>query len=86
MSNDVQYERDKFKRELVEVMARCSSEIKGLRQTIDRLAPKADAYDNLVVVLGLLPRPSTGMGEDLAWKLDRRVEELKKEEQVAHQG
>jgi hypothetical protein len=84
MSENIEYERDKLKRELVEVMARCSSEIKGLRGTIERLAPKADAYDNLVVVLGLLPRPSTGMSEDLAWKLDRRIEEIKKEDADAH--
>lgn len=63
-------------KEAIEMMNRCKQEITGLRAHIDRLKPKADAYDNLVVVLGLLPRPSVGMGEDLVWVLDKRIREL----------
>lgn len=62
--------------EAIEMMNRCKQEIMGMRATIDRLKPKADAYDNLVVVLGLLPRPSIGMGEDLVWIIDKRIREL----------
>ena len=62
--------------EAIEMMNRCRHEIIGMRATIDRLRPKADAYDNLVVVLGLLPRPSVGMGEDLVWIIDKRIQEL----------
>jgi hypothetical protein len=62
--------------EAIEMMNRCKQEIIGMRATIDRLKPKADAYDNLVVVLGLLPRQSVGMGEDLVWILDKRIREL----------
>jgi hypothetical protein len=62
--------------EAIEMMNRCKQEIVGMRATIDRLKPKADAYDNLVVVLGLLPRPSIGMGEDLVWIIDKRIREL----------
>ena len=62
--------------EAIEMMNRCKQEIIGMRATIDRLKPKADAYDNLVVVLGLLPRPSIGMGEDLVWIIDKRIREL----------
>lgn len=65
-------------KEAIEMMQRCSSEIKELRATIDRLAPKAHAYDQLSVVLGLLPQKSQGYGEDLAWTLDKRIGELKK--------
>lgn len=65
--------------EAIEMMRRASSEIKDLRRQIEHLAPKAAAYDNLAVVLGLLPRPSVGMAEDVAWRLDKRVEELKAE-------
>lgn len=36
----------------------------------------ADAYDNLVRVLRLLPQPSVGMGEDMVWILDKRIREL----------
>lgn len=63
-------------KEAVEMMNRCKQEIIGMRATIDRLKPKADAYDNLVIVLSLLPRPSIGMGEDLVWTLDKRIREL----------
>jgi hypothetical protein len=64
-------------REAIEMMARCSAEIKGLRADIERLRPKAEAYDNLAIVLnGLVPQPSRGMGEDLAWTLDKRIREV----------
>jgi hypothetical protein len=65
--------------EAIEMMNRCKQEIIGMRATIDRLKPKADAYDNLVTVLRLLPQPSVGMGEDLVWTLDKRIRELKPE-------
>ncbi len=62
--------------EAIEMMNRCKQEIIGLRAVIDRIKPKAEAYDNLVVVLGLLPRPSVGAGEDLVWIIDKRIREL----------
>ena len=62
--------------EAIEMMNRCKHEIMGLRATIDRLQPKADAYDNLASVLRLLPQPSRGMGEDVVWTLNKRIEEL----------
>lgn len=63
-------------KEAIEMMNRCKHEIMNLRATIDRLQPKADAYDNLAIVLGLLPRQSVGMGENLVWVLDKRIREL----------
>lgn len=62
--------------EAIEMMNRCKQEIVSMRATIDRLKPKADAYDNLVIVLNLLPRQSIGMGEDLVWIIDKRIREL----------
>lgn len=62
--------------EAIEMMNRCKHEIVGLRATIERLKPKADAYDNLASVLRLLPQPSVGMGEDVVWILDKRIREL----------
>lgn len=67
-------------REAIEMMTRCKQEIQSLRAQIDRLKPKADAYDNLAIVLSLLPRQSVGMGEDLVWVLDKRMRELKSDE------
>lgn len=63
-------------KEAIEMMNRCKQEIISLRATIDRLQPKADAYDNLAIVLHLLPRQSMGMGENLVWVLDKRIREL----------
>jgi hypothetical protein len=58
------------------MMNRCKQEILSLRAIIARIEPKADAYDNLVRVLRLLPQPSVPMGEDMVWILDRRIREL----------
>lgn len=64
-------------KEAIEMMNRCKHEIIGMRATIDRLMPKADAYDNLVIVLGLIPsRCGSGMGEDLVWLIEKRIQEL----------
>lgn len=63
-------------KEAIEMMLRCKNEIIGLKATIDRLRPKAEAYDNLATLLRLLPQPSIGMGEDVVWILDRRIREL----------
>lgn len=62
--------------EAIEMMNRCKAEIQSLRSVITRLQPKADAYDNLVAIVRLLPQPSVGMGEDLVWILDKRIQEL----------
>lgn len=59
-----------------EMMNRCKQEIISLKAYIGRLQPKADACDNLAIVLNLLPRQSVGMGEDLVWLLDKRIREL----------
>lgn len=63
-------------REQIEMMRRASDEIKTLRAEIGRLQPKADAYEKLSQVLGLLPQPSRGYGEDVAWMLDKRIKEI----------
>lgn len=62
--------------EFLEMMRRCSSEIKMLRGTIDHLQPKADAYDNMAALIALLPRTSRVVGEDVAWMLDKRIREI----------
>lgn len=62
--------------EAIEMMNRCKHEIVAMRATIDRLRPKADAYDNIAVILRLLPQSSIGMSEDLVWILDKRIHEL----------
>ena len=69
--------REASNHEMIEMMRRCSSEIKALRRQIAELQPKADAYEYLTAVLRLVPdqRRNT-MSEDLAWVLDKRVGEI----------
>ena len=67
---------DMSNNEAIDMMNRCVNEIAMLRVTIDRLRPKADAYDNMAAILRLLPQPSQGMGEDLQWVLKKRIQEL----------
>jgi flagellar biosynthesis regulator FlbT len=62
--------------EAIQMMNRCKNEIVMLRAEIDRLAPKAHAYDNISTILRLLPQQSRGMGEDVVWLLENRVREL----------
>lgn len=72
--------------EALEMMQRCKHEIIILRQQIDYLRPKAEAYDNISSILSLLPPPSRTMGEDLIWTLDKRIQEINqkiKEKEVA---
>jgi hypothetical protein len=69
--------------EAIQMMARVSEEITSLRREIDRLRPKAEAYDAMLAILRLLPVPSRGMGEDLTWVLNKRIEELKKKQAEA---
>lgn len=66
-------------KEAIEMMNRCKQEIVGLRQQIAVLAPKADAYDKMAIVLDLLPKRSQGMGEDVVWTLEKRIRELSAE-------
>lgn len=67
--------------EAKEMMQRCKHEFLSLRREIDRLRPKADAYETVAQILALLPRPSVGMSEDLVWVLDKRIKELEMKEE-----
>lgn len=63
-------------KEAIDMMNRCKEEIRSLRARIERLEPKAEAYDNMATLLRMLPRPSVGMSEDLVWVLDKRIREM----------
>lgn len=69
--------KDMTNAEAIEMMNRCVNEMTGLRGEIERLQPKAEAYDNVATILRLLPQPSRGAGVDLIWTLKNRIEELK---------
>lgn len=71
--------QDMSGKEAIDMMNRCKGEIVGLRQQVAILAPKADAYDKLSIVLDLLPKRASGMAEDVVWTLDKRIRELSAE-------
>ncbi|MGK2908789.1 MAG: hypothetical protein ACSLE1_03170 [Sphingobium sp.] len=63
-------------KDVIDMTQRCIEEISMLRDEVARLAPKADAYDAITSILGLLPRPSQGYGEDIVWRLKKQIAEL----------
>lgn len=71
------YENGMNNNEALEMLNRCKHEIMRMRETINQLKPKAEAYDNLVIVLNLLPRVSQGFAiDDLVWTIQKRIDEL----------
>lgn len=71
------YELRKLRREFVDMGRRAAEEIKMLRGRIASLQPKADAYDLLEkVVHHSLPGAQQGYGEDVAWRIEKAVEEV----------
>lgn len=72
--------KDMTNAEAMQMMTRCKAEIINLRAQVERLKPKADAYDSLATVLRLLPQPSIGASEDLVWTLENRMRELTKKD------
>lgn len=62
--------------ETLQIMQHCSEEIRQLRGQVAVLQPKAEAYDLLLKIMGLLPGQSRGYGEDMVWKLEKRIAEL----------
>jgi len=66
-------------KEAVKMMQRCKADILSLRAEIERLRPKAEAYESVAQILSLLPRQSQEMGENVVWTLDKRVREIEQE-------
>lgn len=66
--------------EALQMMRRCREEIVSLRRANAELAPKAQAYDDMSKLIRVaIPDRSVGMGEDVAWILDKRIREVEAE-------
>lgn len=65
-------------RDVADMAERAAEEIEHLRAINAELRPRAEAYDAICAILGLLPKASQGYGEDLAWRLRRQAAELRK--------
>lgn len=63
-------------KDTIDMIQRCIEEIETQRREIDRLRPKAEAYEAITSILGLLPQRAQGYGEDIVWRLRKQIEEL----------
>lgn len=74
------YEHRKLRRNFIDMGRRAASEIKMLRAQIDALRPKAEAYDLLSkIVHHSLPGAPQGYSEDIAWRIEREIEQVEAE-------
>lgn len=66
--------------EQMEMLQRVRQEITNLREHIKVLKPKAEAYDALRTVLGMMPgRLGEGMAEDVLFNIDKALRRVEKE-------
>ena len=63
-------------KDVIDLIQRCIEEIEVLRRDNERLRPKAEAYQAITAILGLLPQPNQGYGDDIVWRLRKQIEEL----------
>lgn len=63
-------------RNAMAMMQRCANEIKGLRGAVERLQPKAEAWDMMQQVLGFISRPTHGTGTDLVGQLEKEIAKI----------
>lgn len=66
-------------KEAIQMMQRCVSEIKQLRNQLAEAQPKADAYDLLEKIIGFIPGRARGSAEDVVWLLNKQIEKLQAE-------
>ena len=71
-------------KEAIEMMGRCVSELNAQRAEIHGLAPQAEAYSVIRGLVELLAPKRGGMvSEDLVWRLERKIEELKRKDEAS---
>jgi hypothetical protein len=58
---------------------RAASELEQCRTTLDKTSPRAEAFDAIQTILGLAVPRSMGYSEDMVWKLRKRADELREE-------
>ena len=54
---------------LLDALRDAGHQIESQRRIIEALSPRAQAYDTIVKILGLVPGEPMAMGEDIAWKI-----------------
>lgn len=68
--------------EAIEMMQRCISEIETQRMIVSRLTPNAEAYEVIRDIVRMSPKQSQDYGEDLVWRLRKKIEELQPKPEV----
>ena len=63
-------------KEAIDMMQRCVDEIQTQRRIVEHLSPRAEAYEVIRDIVRMQPRQSQGYGEDLVWRLKKKIEEL----------
>ena len=67
-----------------ELLLQASAEIKLLRRQNEILSAKVEMIDLFACLLFTQPaRRSESMGEDIAWKLDKAIDQLQEEEKIS---
>lgn len=62
--------------ETLQLLRVCREEIVALRRQVDELMPRAEAFESIRQVLGMIPRASGGFSPDILWLLNKRIEEV----------
>ena len=70
--------------DVADMADRAAAEIENLRNMVAELRPRAEAYDTVCAILGLLPKPVQGYGEDMAWRLRKQAADLRKPKDQPH--
>lgn len=69
--------RDMSNNEAIQMLNRCKHEIIQMRETINQLRPKAEAYDNISTIIRIFfVHPSKGYGEDITWIIQKLIDEM----------
>jgi len=63
-------------KEAIDMMQRCIDEIETQRRIVEHLSPRTEAYEVIRDIVRMQPQRTQGYGEDLVWRLKKRIEEL----------
>lgn len=60
--------------ETLSLLQQATAEIKRLQTQNNLMAAKLEVFDKMIMLLQTAPNyPSVGMGESLAWKIDKHI-------------
>lgn len=63
-------------KQTISTMQQAVDEITALRGQLSLLRPKAEAFDAITTILGMMPQPSQGYGVDIVWQLRRAIDDM----------